>query len=177
MFGTTYYDNVMSVFVLSGLAILIVNRETLARRARRAAPRGIAGLAGFITGMRHRSEAAGDAVLRRLRRRAAGAGRHVASSKALRLIAGGIGGVLGFAALQRLVDAAHQGADRQSALSLFQRILAFAAGAGVALSRPALRSHPFLARSFSSRSCSRSTGMSPTIWAFRIFACWSPISR
>lgn len=48
-FGTTYYDNVMSVFVLSGLAILIVNRETLAR-----GPRGKAALialaAGFITG-------------------------------------------------------------------------------------------------------------------------------
>ena len=29
----------MSVFVLSGLAILIVNRETLARRARRCARR------------------------------------------------------------------------------------------------------------------------------------------
>ena len=29
MFGTTYYDNVMSVLVLSGLAILVLNRETL----------------------------------------------------------------------------------------------------------------------------------------------------
>ena len=28
-FGTTYYDNVMSVFVLSGLAILILKRDTL----------------------------------------------------------------------------------------------------------------------------------------------------
>ena len=29
MFGTTYYDNVMSVFVLSGLAILVLDRERL----------------------------------------------------------------------------------------------------------------------------------------------------
>ena len=29
--GTTYYDNVMSVFVLSGMALLIVNRDELAR--------------------------------------------------------------------------------------------------------------------------------------------------
>ena len=35
---------------------------------------------------------------------------------------------------------------------------------------------PFLARSFSSRSCSRWTGMSPTIWASRTSACCSPIS-
>ncbi len=28
--GTTYYDNIMSVFVLGGLALLVCNRETLA---------------------------------------------------------------------------------------------------------------------------------------------------
>ena len=48
-FGTTYYDNVMSVFVLSGLAILVLNRETL-----RAGPlgkaAGLAAAAGLITG-------------------------------------------------------------------------------------------------------------------------------
>ena len=32
-FGTTYYDNVMSVFVFSGLAILIVQPRRVARRA------------------------------------------------------------------------------------------------------------------------------------------------
>ncbi len=50
MFGTTYYDNVMSVFALTGLAILVLNRERL-----RAGPpwqaAGIAGLAGLIAGM------------------------------------------------------------------------------------------------------------------------------
>jgi len=49
-FGTTYYDNVMSVLVLSGLAILVLNREMLAR-----GPLGrVAGLAaagGLITGI------------------------------------------------------------------------------------------------------------------------------
>lgn len=47
--GTTYYDNVMSVFVLTGLAILITQRETLAAGPwRRALP--IAAIAGLITG-------------------------------------------------------------------------------------------------------------------------------
>src|SRR5665213_797483 len=42
MFGTSYYDNVMSVFVLSGLAILVVWRE----RLRAGPPLQAAGLAG-----------------------------------------------------------------------------------------------------------------------------------
>ncbi|MFO1248089.1 MAG: hypothetical protein U1E93_07715 [Alphaproteobacteria bacterium] len=49
-FGTTYYDNVMSVFVLSGLAILVLKRDVL-----REGPLGkaglIAGVAGLVTGM------------------------------------------------------------------------------------------------------------------------------
>jgi len=49
-FGTTYYDNVMSVFVLSGLAILVLGRDAL-----RTGPLGkaaaIAGAAGLVTGM------------------------------------------------------------------------------------------------------------------------------
>ncbi|HKD48878.1 MAG TPA: hypothetical protein VKB67_14415, partial [Rhizomicrobium sp.] len=49
-FGTTYYDNVMSVLVLTGLAILVLNRETL-----RKGPLGHAAMlsaaAGLITGM------------------------------------------------------------------------------------------------------------------------------
>jgi hypothetical protein len=49
LLGTTYYDNVMSVFVLSSLAILVVNRETLARGSLwRTA--GLTALAGFLTG-------------------------------------------------------------------------------------------------------------------------------
>jgi len=47
--GTTYYDNVMSLFVLTGLAILITQREMLATGPlRRAIP--IAAIAGLITG-------------------------------------------------------------------------------------------------------------------------------
>ena len=49
MFGTTYYDNVMSLFVLSGLAILVVGRETL-RSGTPLQAAGLAGAAGFITG-------------------------------------------------------------------------------------------------------------------------------
>ena len=78
-FGTTYYDNVMSVFVFSGLAILIVNRDTLARRA--ACARRAAGGAGRLC-HRHGDgpEAAGNAFLRRLCRGAAGAGRQLAAA-------------------------------------------------------------------------------------------------
>ena len=49
MFGTTYYDNVMSVFVLTGLAILVVGRETL-RSGTPWQAAGLAGAAGFLTG-------------------------------------------------------------------------------------------------------------------------------
>jgi hypothetical protein len=49
-FGTTYYDNVMSVLALSGLAVLVLKREVL-----RQGPLGKAGAisaaAGLITGM------------------------------------------------------------------------------------------------------------------------------
>lgn len=49
-FGTTYYDNVMSVFVLSALAILVLNREVLARGPLGKAA-AISAAAGLITGM------------------------------------------------------------------------------------------------------------------------------
>ena len=49
-FGTTYYDNVMSVFVLSGLAILVLKRDTL-RRGPLGKTAMITGAAGLITGM------------------------------------------------------------------------------------------------------------------------------
>jgi hypothetical protein len=49
-FGTTYYDNVMAVFILVGLAIVVCKRETL-----RTGPLGrtaaISAAAGLITGM------------------------------------------------------------------------------------------------------------------------------
>ena len=47
-FGTTYYDNVMSVLVLTGLAILVVKRETL-RDGPPGRAAGLALLAGFVT--------------------------------------------------------------------------------------------------------------------------------
>ena len=49
-FGTTYYDNVMSVFVLSGLAILVLNRDALREGPLRKAA-ACRRLPAFITGM------------------------------------------------------------------------------------------------------------------------------
>jgi hypothetical protein len=49
-FGTTYYDNVMSVFALASLAILVVKRDVLARGALRQAGLIAAG-AGLVSGM------------------------------------------------------------------------------------------------------------------------------
>ena len=49
-FGTTYYDNVMSVFVLSALAILILKRDTLVRGPLDKAA-AISAAAGLVTGM------------------------------------------------------------------------------------------------------------------------------
>ena len=49
-FGTTYYDNVMSVFVFSGLAILIVARDSL-RDGPPLRAALLAGLGGLATGM------------------------------------------------------------------------------------------------------------------------------
>src|SRR5678815_4695460 len=49
-FGTTYYDNVMSVFVLSSLAILILKRDAL-RQGPLGKTAGISAAAGLITGI------------------------------------------------------------------------------------------------------------------------------
>jgi hypothetical protein len=94
-FGTTYYDNVMSVFVLSGLAILVLKRDVL-----RAGPlgkaAGIAGAAGLVTGM------AMGLKLPEMPFCIGFAGALIAlggswKHQAARLLAGGLGGVIGFA--------------------------------------------------------------------------------
>jgi hypothetical protein len=94
-FGTTYYDNVMAVFVLTGLAIVVVNRQRL-----REGPWGraawLSALAGLITGMAMGLKlpempfcvgfaAALLAV--------GGSPKQIAT----RLVAGGLGGLAGFA--------------------------------------------------------------------------------
>ena len=94
-FGTTYYDNVMSLFVFAGLAILIVGRD----RLRQGPPREvllIAGLAGLITGMAMGLKlpempfcVGFAAALLAL----GGNGKQ----QAARLVGGGIGGLAGFA--------------------------------------------------------------------------------
>ena len=48
-FGTTYYDNVMSVFVLSALALLVLKRDVL-REGPLGAAAGMSAIAGLITG-------------------------------------------------------------------------------------------------------------------------------
>src|ERR1700755_2873119 len=93
-FGTTYYDNVMSVFVLAGLAILVLHRETLS-----GGPLGkvatLSAAAGLITGMAMGLKLPEmpfcigfAAALLAL----GGSGKQ----QAARLIGGGIGGGLGF---------------------------------------------------------------------------------
>lgn len=93
--GTTYYDNIMSVFVLTGLALLVLNREMLATGS---LLRGalIAGLAGLLTGSAMGLKlpeapytlgfAAALIVL-------PGDLKH----RSTRVLAGGVGGVIGFA--------------------------------------------------------------------------------
>jgi hypothetical protein len=49
-FGTTYYDNVMSVFVLTGLAILVLKRDTL-RQGPLKKVAAISAAAGLASGM------------------------------------------------------------------------------------------------------------------------------
>jgi hypothetical protein len=49
-FGSTYYDNVMSVFVFGGLALLVIHRDTL-RQGPPARAASIAGLGGLLVGM------------------------------------------------------------------------------------------------------------------------------
>ena len=93
-FGTTYYDTVMSLFVFTGLAILIVCQ----RRLRDGPPQGaalIAGLAGLITGMAMGLKLPEmpfcigfAAALLAL----GGSGKQ----QAARLIGGGVGGLAGF---------------------------------------------------------------------------------
>jgi hypothetical protein len=94
-FGTTYYDNVMAVFILVGLAIVVCKRETLrAGSLGRAAT--ISAIAGLITGMAMGLKlpempfcvgfaAALLAV--------GGSWKH----QTTRLVAGGIAGLIGFA--------------------------------------------------------------------------------
>ncbi|HSZ11393.1 MAG TPA: hypothetical protein VK759_04410 [Rhizomicrobium sp.] len=99
LLGTTYYDNVMSVFVLSSLAILVINRETLANGSlwRTALYTAIAAfLTGAAVGLKlpEAPFAVGFAAAA-----LAGGGdwKHV-STRAVAGAVGGIAGVLAFAA-------------------------------------------------------------------------------
>ena len=136
--GTTYYDNVMSVFVLAGLALIITQREQLANGP---LLRGalIAGLAGFSIG---------SAVGLKLPEAPFALGFAAtllilpgdASHRATRLLAGGLGGVAGFALFAGYWMQQDGAPDRQSALSLFQPVFQFTARAARLLSRHALSS-------------------------------------
>ncbi len=93
-FGATYYDNVMALFVLTGLAILVLNRETL-----RAGPpvkaAALAAAAGLVTGM------AMGLKLPEMPFCVGFAGALLAlggnwKQQLVRLLAGGVGGMIGF---------------------------------------------------------------------------------
>ncbi|MGA7710674.1 MAG: hypothetical protein WCA81_02140 [Rhizomicrobium sp.] len=94
LYGTHYYDNVMSLFILTGLAILVVKREVLARGSLTEAFLWCA-LAGFLTGstaglkLPEMPFAVGFAAALLA---IGGRSKHVAT----RLAAGGLGGVIGF---------------------------------------------------------------------------------
>ncbi|MGN6514564.1 MAG: hypothetical protein ACTHLR_01845 [Rhizomicrobium sp.] len=93
--GTTYYDNVLSVLTLSGLAMVVTNRETLSH-GKLWHGAVIALVAGFITGtavglkLPQGPYAMGFAA-------ALLATRGDTNHRMTRLLAGGIGGVAGFA--------------------------------------------------------------------------------
>jgi hypothetical protein len=93
-FGTTYYDNVMSVFVLTGLTILVLNRDTL-RHGPLGKGAALSAAAGLVTGMAMGLKlpempfcAGFAAALLAL----GGSWKH----QLTRLVAGGIAGVIGF---------------------------------------------------------------------------------
>ncbi|MDE2112400.1 MAG: hypothetical protein KGJ79_14745 [Alphaproteobacteria bacterium] len=95
LYGTHYYDNVMSLFVLTGLAILVVKREELAHGSLKNAALWCA-LAGFLTGgtaglkLPEAPFAMGFAAALIA---VGGTPKH----QATRLVAGGLGGLAGFA--------------------------------------------------------------------------------
>ena len=95
MFGTSYYDNVMSVFVLSGLAILVVCRESL-RTGPPMRAAGIAGIAGFITGCAMGLKLPEMPFCIGFAAALLALGGNLKQQGA-RLLAGGIAGLLGFA--------------------------------------------------------------------------------
>lgn len=93
-FGTTYYDNVMSVLVLSGLAILVLNRDVL-REGPLGKAAAISAAAGLATGVAMGLKlpempfcVGFAAALLAL----GGSWKH----QAVRLLAGGVAGVAGF---------------------------------------------------------------------------------
>jgi hypothetical protein len=94
-FGTTYYDNVMSVLVLSGLAILVLKRDAL-REGPLGKAAAISAGAGLLTGM------AMGLKLPEMPFCVGFAGALLAlggswKHQLTRLVAGGLAGVIGFA--------------------------------------------------------------------------------
>ena len=163
LYGTTYYDNVMSVFVLPALAILVVNREALRDGPLMKSAALWCALGGFLTGSAGRPQTARSAVrvgfAPRCWRSAA-----TANMRRRGLWRGGIGGDRRLRCCSRghwmLQMDACSPAIRCFPISTS---FPFAAGAGRALSRYALPADAFLERGCCFPCCSRSTGMSPTI--------------
>jgi hypothetical protein len=95
MFGTTYYDNVMSVFVLSGLAILIVSHERL-RAGTPGEAAVLSAIAGFITGCAFGLKLPEMPFCLGFAAALVALGGTL-KQQSVRLIAGGIAGLIGFA--------------------------------------------------------------------------------
>ncbi len=131
--GTTYYDNIMSMFVLTGLAILVTQRETTGIWIAAAGGNAVGG-GRTDCRQRGRPQIAGGALCTGLCRRP---GDHSGQLETTRRAPGGgrRGRHRRRRAVRRLLVLAHGCGDRQSAVSLFQRYLPLAAGAGHILSR------------------------------------------
>lgn len=96
LYGTHYYDNVFSVFTLTGLAIVVCRREELANASLASIAKWCA-LAGFLTGCAAglKLPMAPFAIGFAAALVAVGGGR---KQTIVRLVAGGLGGIAGFIA-------------------------------------------------------------------------------
>ncbi|MCP5411881.1 MAG: hypothetical protein H6924_07065 [Alphaproteobacteria bacterium] len=96
-FGTTYYDNVMALFVLSGLCILVTNRQVL-RDGPPLRAALVSAAAGLITGMAMGLKLPEMPFCIGFAAALLAVGGN-ARQLAVRLAAGGLGGIIGFAIL------------------------------------------------------------------------------
>ncbi len=174
LLGLHYYDNVMSVFILSGIAILVVNAHTLREGSltRTALWTALAGLlVGMTPGLKLPEApfalgfAAGLIAL-------GGSWKH----QGVRLIAGGLGGIAGFALFSAwwMLEMRHQTAIRCSPISTSISIRRWRCRAPIATCASCRR---ISGARCSIPSCSPRIGRSPTTFPIATSASHSPMSR